>query len=441
MSREQALELAERMVSFSRGVFDLGLIGAPTPVDQRWLLAGLRERLGAGTALLEVAADTLGQDPLAELRRLPAADVLAVFGLHADHLALFKALNIQRDQLVAARPIPWLLLGHPAGIRSLAERAPDFVDFASFRELVDAPEGPPPSASTLEIRAAPELFGDPLLDRMWLAGEWDGLVQRLHHAVVARPDEPKAKMQLASLLLRRGEVEEARRHLQAAGDAWERLGDVHSRALTMGQIADILQARGQLDEALRIRKEEELPVYERLGDVRSRAVTMGMIADILQARGQLDDALRIRKEEELPVYERLGDVRSRAVTMGKIADILEDRGQLDEALRIRKEEELPVYTRLGDVRSRAVTMGQIADILQARGQLDEALRIRKRRELPVYERLGDVRSRAVTMGKIADILQARGQLDDALRIRAKRNNSPSTSASATFASGRSPWGR
>jgi phosphopentomutase len=97
-----------------------------------------------------------------------------------------------------------------------------------------------------------------------------------------------------------------------------------------GEIADILQARGQLDEALRIRKEEELPVYERLGDVRSRAVTMGMIADILQARGQLDDALRIRKEEELPVYERLGDVRSRAVTMGKIADILEARGQLDE---------------------------------------------------------------------------------------------------------------
>jgi hypothetical protein len=31
----------------------------------------------------------------------------------------------------------------------------------------------------------------------------------------------------------------------------------------MGQIADILQARGELDEAVRIRREEELPVYER----------------------------------------------------------------------------------------------------------------------------------------------------------------------------------
>ena len=163
-------------------------------------------------------------------------------------------------------------------------------------------------------------------------------------------------------------------------------------ALASGLIADILQDRGQLDEALKIRNEEELPVYERLGDVRSRAVTMGKIAAILQDRGQLDEALKIRNEEQLPVYERLGDVRSRAVTMGKIADILQDRGQLDEALKICNEEELPVYERLGDVRSRAVTMGKIADILQARGQLDEALKIRNEEELPVYERLGDVRS-------------------------------------------------
>ena len=201
---------------------------------------------------------------------------------------------------------------------------------------------------------------------------------------------------------------------------YERLGDVRERAVTMGKIADILQARGQLDEALKIRNEEELPVYERLGDVRSRAVTMGKIADILQARGQLDEALKIRSEDELPVYERLGDTRSLAVTKGKIADILQARGQLDEALKIRNEEELPVYQRLGDVRERAVTMGKIADILRARGQLDEALKIRNEEELPVYQRLGDVRSRAVTMGKIADILQARGQLDEALKMHSDR---------------------
>ncbi|WP_437948359.1 metallophosphoesterase [Sorangium sp. So ce296] len=222
----------------------------------------------------------------------------------------------------------------------------------------------------------------------------------------------------ADILEGRGQLDEALRiRREELLPVFERLGDVRSHAVTLGKIAGIAQARGRPDEALRIRQEEELPVYERLGDVRSRAMTLGKIADIVQARGQLEEALRIRREELLPVYERIGDVRSRARTLRKIADIFEARGQLDEALRIRREEELPVFERLGEVRERAVTLGRIIDIAQARGQLDEALRMRQEEELPVYERLGDVRSRAMTLGKIADIFEARGQLDEALRIR------------------------
>ncbi|HEX4952700.1 MAG TPA: tetratricopeptide repeat protein [Thermoanaerobaculia bacterium] len=222
---------------------------------------------------------------------------------------------------------------------------------------------------------------------------------------------------LGDLLFARGYFEEALRIRQEEElPVYERLGDMHSRAVTLGQIADVLFARGNLDEALRLRQEEELPVYERLGDVRERAVTLGQIADVLFARGNLDGALRIRQEEELPAYERLGDVRSRAVTLGQIADIYHARGNLDEALRLLKEELLPAFERLGDVRSRAVTLGKIADIYHARGNLDEALRILQEELLPAFERLGDVRSRAVTLGKIADVLFAHGNLDEATRL-------------------------
>ena len=223
---------------------------------------------------------------------------------------------------------------------------------------------------------------------------------------------------IADVLQARGELDEALRLYQGEIlPSFQRLGDVRSEAVTQGRIADVLQARGELDEALRIRCELQLPVYQRLGDVHQEAVTQGKIADVLQARGELDEALRLYQEEVLPSFQRLGDVRSEAVTQGKIADVLQARGELDEALRIRREEELPVYQRLGDVRSEAVTQGQIADVLQARGELDEALRIRREEELPVYQRLGDVRSEAVTQGQIADVLQARGELDEALRIR------------------------
>jgi len=222
---------------------------------------------------------------------------------------------------------------------------------------------------------------------------------------------------VADILEIRGDLDEALRIRQEEEiPVYERLGDVRQRALAMGRIADILYRRGGPDEALRIRKEEEIPIYERLGDVYSRAVSMGRIADILSARGELDEALRIREEEEIPVYERLGTIRERAVAMGKIADILYQRGELNEALRIRKEEEIPVYERLGDVRSRALTMAKIADILSRRGELDEAIRIFRDEVKPILEQLGDVRFRALTMAKIADILSARGELDEALHI-------------------------
>ncbi len=156
--------------------------------------------------------------------------------------------------------------------------------------------------------------------------------------------------------------------------AWLRLCE---EALT-GEIADaersdllwvlvqVARSGGLPDRALAAAREKRELDLKR-GAEREAAISAGFVADILQARGQLDEALKILNDEVLPSMERVGDVRSRAVTMGRIADILQARGQLDEALKIRNEEELPVYERLGDVRSWAVTMGQIADILQARG--------------------------------------------------------------------------
>ncbi|WP_245678597.1 hypothetical protein [Chondromyces crocatus] len=223
---------------------------------------------------------------------------------------------------------------------------------------------------------------------------------------------------LAHVAMRGGELEKA---LNVAAEK-ERIdrarGDDKEVAIARSCRADILEARGELKEALRILQEEMLPLFEKLDDMRSRAVTKGKIADILEARGELEEALRIRKEEALPVFEKLGDVRSSAVTKGKIADIQQARGELEEALRIRKEEQLPVYEKLGDVRSSAVTKGKIADIQQARGELEEALRIRKEEELPVYERLGAARDVVVCRTRIALVLLARGQEDDR-RVAAK----------------------
>jgi len=233
---------------------------------------------------------------------------------------------------------------------------------------------------------------------------------------------------------------------------WER-----QVALAAGLRAEVLQSQGNLDHAMRIHKEEVLPVYERLGSVYGRAITLARIAGILHMQGRLDEALQIHQEEVLPAYERLGAERERAATMSRIADILQAQGELDEALRIRTEEELPVYERTGDDRAKAVTLTRIAAMSDAtRGASNAQPRSERpdhakkmwtkdwpinsdkatgaarashrlydldvnqspipEEALPLGERLGDVYGKAATMSQIASILRAKGQLEAAVQI-------------------------
>jgi tetratricopeptide (TPR) repeat protein len=230
-----------------------------------------------------------------------------------------------------------------------------------------------------------------------------------------------ARGRIADILYQRSELDEALRiHREEELPVYTRLGAVREIAVTQGKIADILEQRGELDEALRIHREEQLPVYTRLGDVHGIAIAHGRIADILWLRGEPDEALRIYQKEVLPSFTRLGAVRDIAITQSKIADILEQRGELDEALRIRREEQLPVFTRLGDMREITVTQGKVADILYRRGELDEALRIYRKEALPSFTRLGAVREIAVTQGRIARILAQKGDLAGALEIQVER---------------------
>lgn len=185
--------------------------------------------------------------------------------------------------------------------------------------------------------------------------------------------------------------------------------DVQSAALWI--LCNVAFRAGLNDRALAA-AQKKIQVDKARGNDHEIAITIGVIADIVEARGDLNEALRIRRDDLLPVFEHLGEDRERAITMGKIADIFQAGGELDEALRIRHDEELPVYDRFGDVRSHAVTMGKIGDIFQARGDLDEALRICRDEELPVYERLDDARALLVGRAKLAHLLLNRNHPED-----------------------------
>jgi hypothetical protein len=59
-----------------------------------------------------------------------------------------------------------------------------------------------------------------------------------------------------------------------------------ARAVKALETADEFAALGRLGEALHILRSEALPFFEQIGDLSAKALTLGKIAEILQARGK-----------------------------------------------------------------------------------------------------------------------------------------------------------
>ena len=221
---------------------------------------------------------------------------------------------------------------------------------------------------------------------------------------------------IADVLEARGQLAQAQRLREEQVPVLKAGPDIRAVALAQLKIADGLRIRGKFAEAMSILVNEVVPAYEGLQDNLSRAAALDGVADMHFVAGRLDEALRIHREERLPIFKGLGEKRRQAQVHTQIAAVLLARGQLDEALRTLTVTVLGLWDELADAHSSAVAQSRIGDIHQARGEWDEALRIRTEVQLPVFERLGDLRSAAITQGQIATIWQARGQPGEALRL-------------------------
>jgi len=114
---------------------------------------------------------------------------------------------------------------------------------------------------------------------------------------------------------------------------------------------------GQAEELAR----RACQLFTTAGSEAEAAAATRLIADIAYQRGDYDEALRIRRETELPVYERLGDTRSAAVTWGKIADIGYQRGEFDQAADLQRKR-LEVNRQLRDADGIAAASWDLAQI-------------------------------------------------------------------------------
>lgn len=208
-----------------------------------------RIKLTEGTEdLLEIVSQRLANGAAGPLMIVGLEQVLDGAGAQG----FLSALNLRRSEWPQRVPHPvvfWLprrLLG------VLTSAAPDFFDWRS---------------DTFHFPELTVIEAMPLAQREWKYGP----DPRLNVEQQAeRRSELKARIASAGT----SQDEVVLRHVL---DWWD-------------ELADLEKVRGELDEALRIRQQEQLPVYERLGDVRERSVTLYKIALALLEKSDLEFA-------------------------------------------------------------------------------------------------------------------------------------------------------
>lgn len=148
----------------------------------------------------------------------------------------------------------------------------------------------------------------------------------------------------ASALRQSGEVEVARRLLD---DALARVGqdDAHTRAVTLGQIADVLQAHGELDEARRMH-EERLKTFVRLGDIDGIAHTRWSLAQVSMAERRPIHEIAEHLLESYKLNLKLGRLEGVCFVGAALGQVLVATGQPDDA-RVVLERSRDGFVKLG----------------------------------------------------------------------------------------------
>ncbi len=292
--------------------FAMAVIEVRSAAQRRELLAWTAQEM-PGTHV--VALDQASGKPLWPLleQACPSpggTDILVLTRLEdaVDRIKLCARINIQRDELVRAFPVPWVVLVHPAAALEMQQHAPDFSDFAGLW-LNEEREHGLEHLEAVEQLGLASTFAAPTLQLSAEEGS-SGLLERAYNAIVlskydeaadliaqydmrhpeARTREP-LRMQLAALLLwLRGQPAEALSRLEEARRLCDPAANRKEHATILGDIARIRAQKGEVDAALALHN-EALLVYEELGDPDGVAITRWSMGRIALRQGDWNAAL------------------------------------------------------------------------------------------------------------------------------------------------------
>ncbi|MEO7331950.1 MAG: tetratricopeptide repeat protein [Minicystis sp.] len=414
--------------------FDLAVLEVSDPRQTNALIAWT-EAESAGAKIVNL--DEVGERPLQTFLGVvcPAPGTTSVLlfrrGEQArNRVALFARLNVQRDELARAFPVPWVLLIHPVAALEMLRHAPDLSDFAGLwlkEEVAATAMGREGTLPLLVRQETMPALSPPTVrtgrsglvaasEALW-KGRYDEARDRLaqydlHHPE-ALTDDP-LRIELSGLLaFNEGRLSQAQTAFEQALALSRKQGQSEDQIelrIELGQVrialGDLGAARAVLEEALAMIGEAE---------TSTRATALHELARVLQAQGDLP-AAKASLERSLRISAKVFGTDEHpnvAASLHELARVQQAQGDLPAAkaslercLRIKAKvfgtDEHP------DV---ATSLHELACVLQAQGDLPAA-KEKLERVLAIQERVYGTRghySTAITEASLALLLRQLGE--------------------------------
>ena len=196
--------------------------------------------------------------------------------------------------------------------------------------------------------------------------------------VIDAPEQyPDHVWHVSSLFTDTGRLAEAYPLLEFLVGHYRSSGDLKNLSGSLGNLANILYARGDLDGAMELYQEaEKICVQLEENDGIQRAV--GNQALILQTRGALAEAMALYEKKE-KICREIGNKDGLQRALGNRAVIYQTLGELDKAMALFMEKER-LCRETGDKNELPLALGNQAVILQTQGKYAESLELHKMAE-------------------------------------------------------------
>jgi DNA-binding SARP family transcriptional activator len=219
-----------------------------------------------------------------------------------------------------------------------------------------------------------------------LSGDYRSARDSYEAAAASAPPERLAgiEQKLGRLHERRGELELAGDHFQAALDALAADVEAADRAHLLADVSLNARRRGQADAA-QVAADQAFELAELSDDTHARARARNALGVLARDRGERDEALA-HHEESLALAREAGDEPATVAALNNLALTRRAAGELDAALELTGDA-LERCQAQGDRHREAALNSNLADLLHAAGRSEEAQE-RVRRTAAIVAELG-----------------------------------------------------